>query len=148
VPLGMYKRGMSISLPNNKGSWISCSYNRSVAQQPDLTRVCHQVRDDTLPMFYGSNHFVLHGDYYGGASYRKWLRVIGPPNAALLRTVTLSLGVKPDTPSQREIIINGAEAIFQWLHSELGQHTKINAAWFQYDWPYLESVDILHTEPA
>ena len=143
----MYKYDMSISLPNNKGSWISYSYNRSVAQQPDLTQVCRQVRDDTLPMFYGSNHFVLNGDYYG-TSYRKWLRVIGPRNAALLRTVTLSLGVKPDTPSQREITINGAKAIFQWLHSELGQHTKINAAWFQYDWPYLESVDVLHTEPA
>jgi hypothetical protein len=143
----MYKCGRSISLPNNKGSWISCSYNRSVAQQPDLTRVCYQVRDDTLPMFYGSNHFVLDGDYYG-TSYRKWLRVIGPPNAALLRTVTLSLGVKPDKPFQREMTINGAKAIFQWLHSELGQHTKINAAWFQYDWPYFESVDVLHTEPA
>jgi hypothetical protein len=98
-------------------------------------------------MFYGSNHFVLDGDYHG-TSYRNWLRVIGPRNAALLRTVTLSLGVKPDTPSQREITINGAKAIFRWLHSEFGQHTKINAAWFQYDWPYLESVDILHTEPA
>jgi hypothetical protein len=64
----------------------TCSYNRSVAQQPDLTRVCHQVRDDTLPMFYGSNHFVLHGDYYG-TSYREWLRVIGPLNATLLRNL-------------------------------------------------------------
>lgn len=98
-------------------------------------------------MFYGSNHFVLDGDYYG-TSYRKWLRVIGPRNAALLRTVTLSLGVKPDNSFQREKTINGAKAIFQWLRSELGQHTKINAAWFQYDWPYLESVDVLQTEPA
>lgn len=95
-------------------------------------------------MFYGSNHFVLDGGY-DGTSYRKWLRVIGPRNAELLRTVTLSLWVKPDKPSQREITINGAKAIFQWLHSEFGQHTKINAAWFQYDWPYLESVDVLHT---
>jgi hypothetical protein len=143
----MSKYGMSISLPNNKDSCISCSYNRSVAQQPDLTRVCRQVRNDTLPMFYGSNHFVLNGDY-DWTSCRKWLRVIGPRNAALLRTVTLSLGVKPDKTSQGEITINGAKAIFQWLHSEFGQHTKINAAWFQYDWPYLESVDVLHTEPA
>ena len=141
----MYRDGMAISLPNNKGSSISCSYNRSVAQQPDLTRVCRQVRDDTLPMFYGSNHFVLDGDCYG-TSYRKWLRVIGPRNVALLRTVTLSLGVKPDKPCQREMTINDAKAIFQWLRSELRQHTEINVAWFRYDWPYLESIDVSHTE--
>lgn len=44
--------------------------------------------------------------------------------------------------------IDDAKAIFQWLRSELGQLTKINAAWFQYGWPYLENVDVLLTEPA
>lgn len=96
VPSGMCEYRITTSEPDGRGSRIQYHYNRSVAKQPDLTKVSPQIRADTLPMFYGTNHFVLRGDTYHGTSYRKWLKIIGPGNVALLRKVTLCLDVKPE----------------------------------------------------
>ncbi|OQN95559.1 hypothetical protein B0A48_18494 [Cryoendolithus antarcticus] len=141
VPLGMSYYSLVLSLPGTKSTRTIHSYNRSVAQQPDLTRVCRQVRAETLLVFYGTNHFVLNGDSHG-ASYRKWLRIIGPTSTALLRTVTLCLGKKPDRPDWQRQTIHFAKSVIQWLESELGQHATINVAWFQYHAPYFEDIDV------
>lgn len=144
VPRGMCVNSFSIYIPDKKTSY---NYERSVAQQPDLTRVCRQIRAETLPMFYGNNQFVLDGDYHD-TRYRKWLRIIGHKNAALLRTVTLCLGKKPDRPAWLRQTIDRAKATLPWLKSELGQHAKINVAWFQHYAPYFEDVDVSDSEPV
>lgn len=140
VPHGMSNYSLTISMPNEESSRTIYNYDRSVAQQPDLTRVCCQIRAETLPIFYGTNHFVLAGDSHG-TSYRRWLRIIGPGNAALLRNVTLCLGKRPDRPDWQRQTVDIAQPIVRWLESELAQHAKINVAWFQYHAPHLEDAN-------
>ncbi|SMR53267.1 unnamed protein product [Zymoseptoria tritici ST99CH_1E4] len=149
IPSGMHRES-SISMPDPidpRRERTSYSYSRSVAQQPDLTLVCRQVRDDTIPMFYGNNHFVLLGDYHA-SRLRKWLDIIGPSNVALLRTVTLSLGVKPHDVEAQTATVRMAKSTYQMLKESLSQETQLNVAWFDYHPPYLENVDTTSIEPA
>ncbi|SMQ51367.1 unnamed protein product [Zymoseptoria tritici ST99CH_3D7] len=152
IPRGFARNSFSMSTldhvdPRRPRTWTSYSYSRSVAQQPDLTRVCRQVRDDTLPMFYGNNHFVLLGDYHA-SRLRKWLDIIGPSNVALLRTVTLSLGVKPHDVEAQTATVRMAKSTYQMLKESLSQETQLNVAWFDYYPPYFENVDTTSIEPA
>ena len=34
--------------------------------QPNITRTCHQIRDETLPIFYGANAFYVVDNYWPG----------------------------------------------------------------------------------
>ncbi|KJX94448.1 hypothetical protein TI39_contig4193g00002 [Zymoseptoria brevis] len=150
IPSGMHRESHSISMPDPfdpRRERTSYSYSRSIAQQPDLTRVCRQVRDDTLPMFYGNNHFVLLGDYHA-SRLRKWLDIIGPSNVALLRTVTLSLGIKPQDVEAQTATVRMAKSSYQMLKERLGQETQLSVAWFDYYAPYFENVDTTSIESA
>lgn len=67
-------------------------------EQPALTKVSKEVRNDTLPIFYGSHSFLLtlfdrDADI---ASIFKWFRKIGKENAALLREVKIVVRTKGD----------------------------------------------------
>ncbi|KAK3711207.1 hypothetical protein LTR37_009801 [Vermiconidia calcicola] len=62
--------------------------------QPALTRVCKQMRSETLPMFYGSNTFKLYIDAEKGATpsfrvMRRWLRYIGAENRQWVEKVVV-----------------------------------------------------------
>ena len=63
-------------------------YVNDWAKQPALTRVSRQVRAETLPMYYGSNAFVVYADFqtagptFKGAQH--WLQHIGKSNGALI----------------------------------------------------------------
>ncbi|KAK4503187.1 hypothetical protein PRZ48_006615 [Zasmidium cellare] len=65
----------------------------SALTQPPLTRVSHLVRSDTLPMFYGDRQFYFtmfsSSSTQDGEAVLKWLKTIGPSNAALLRNVAV-----------------------------------------------------------
>ena len=60
-------------------------------EQPALTKVSKQVRDETLPIFYGSQSFLLtlFDREVDSASIFKWVRTIGKDNAGLLRKVSI-----------------------------------------------------------
>ncbi|KXS95724.1 hypothetical protein AC578_10757 [Pseudocercospora eumusae] len=64
------------------------------AKQPALTRVSRAIRQETLPMFYGQNRFVIwtHKPEHVKATCEKFLKTIGQSNAALLRTLVVSVG--------------------------------------------------------
>ncbi|KAK5006688.1 hypothetical protein LTR39_005595, partial [Cryomyces antarcticus] len=53
--------------------------------QPPLTRVCRQIRNESLPVFYGGNRFRLYRDRCPEYVFICWLRMIGNNNCALLR---------------------------------------------------------------
>jgi hypothetical protein len=67
-------------------------------EQPELTKVSKQVRNDTLPIFYGSHSFLftLFDREIDTASIFKWMRAIDKDNAALLREVKIVVRSKRD----------------------------------------------------
>lgn len=54
--------------------------------QPPLTRTCRAIREETLPIFYGLNRFVIkaYADN-DGLLARLWLTAIGAKNRSMLR---------------------------------------------------------------
>jgi len=54
--------------------------------QPDATKVCKQIRADTLPNFYGSHTFIftIFDIKEDGGSVTAWLETIGPKNTNML----------------------------------------------------------------
>ena len=67
-------------------------------EQPALTKVSKEVRNDTLPIFYGSHCFMftLFDRNTESASIFKWVRNIGKDSAALLREVKIVVRTKRD----------------------------------------------------
>lgn len=80
-----------------------CDYsgNEEWMEQPPLTRVCKQLRDETLPIYY-ANTFLLHVWDYGCTPNKTtgeitlyshgvldWLTAIGAKNRDLIRKVVL-----------------------------------------------------------
>lgn len=70
--------------------------SRKDITQPSLTRVCRQVRKESLPVFYGANVFAMpayraryEDPPIAGLStiVRDWLKAIGKKNRKLLRIV-------------------------------------------------------------
>ena len=62
--------------------------------QPALTRTCKAVREETLPVFYGSNSFKLysHHRYFQRKQYnwlRPWLEAIGRNNIDLMGRIVV-----------------------------------------------------------
>ncbi|TKA66978.1 hypothetical protein B0A49_07152 [Cryomyces minteri] len=57
--------------------------------QPPLMRLCRQVRNESLPIFYGGNIFRAFCDYIPASKFASWLRMIGNDNCALLRSVSM-----------------------------------------------------------
>ena len=63
-----------------------------IIQQPAITRLCREIRQDTLAMFYSQNTFLV--DMCGENSYpveatTKWLKGIGSQNRRLLKDLYL-----------------------------------------------------------
>ena len=52
-------------------------------QQPALTRTCSQIRQESLPVFYGGNIFFISCLRY--RPLIKWLAIIGAKNRSMLR---------------------------------------------------------------
>lgn len=75
-----------------------------LGKQPAITKVCRQLRQETLPIYYGANEFVIPAQVAWTqdawmarvrVSYplaKRWLRAIGPDNVRLLRHVTVLFG--------------------------------------------------------
>ena len=61
------------------------------AAQPALTRVCRQVRSETLPMFYALNQFDLHEHRCDFGYLISWMNAIGLHNGKQIRTVRMQL---------------------------------------------------------
>ncbi|KAK4892302.1 hypothetical protein LTR27_009136 [Elasticomyces elasticus] len=66
------------------------------AAQPPITRVSRQVREETLAMFNGVNHFLIelcpHKTAQGhvvAASGKSWLDAIGEKNVKMIKKVTI-----------------------------------------------------------
>lgn len=66
-----------------------------VCHQPPLTRLCRQIRNESLPVYYGNNVFIVD---YDDIHYRRgvqckietgWLRAIGPHNRRSLQKVNI-----------------------------------------------------------
>ena len=82
------------------------SYNEAV--QPSLTRVSRQIREDTLPIFYGVNDFIIHSEPPKIGHSKQWLRCI-EPNMRLLQR--LSFWIRYVTLTNNRSEYNGAICI-------------------------------------
>lgn len=70
--------------------------------QPAITKVCRQVRKETLPIYYGNNFLVDVEDRLTKGPVRinkicfpyalRWLKAIGPENRKLLQTISIKGG--------------------------------------------------------
>lgn len=58
------------------------------AVQPALTRVNRQVRDETLPIYYGCNDFILHTESGRYSHVHRWL-LCNEPHLLKLKRVSL-----------------------------------------------------------
>lgn len=79
----------------------------SGVEQPALTRVCKEVRDDTLLMFYGGTSFLftIFDRKIDTTSLFKWLRTIGKQNAGFLARIKIVVRNKKTTEYvQKELI--------------------------------------------
>lgn len=96
---------------------------RDGVEQPAITRVCKRVREDTLPMFYGSYKFLftLFDTKIDTASICKWMRTIGKNNTALLREVVVVVRSKAG--------LKFAENQHKPILKRLGLRTEDTAEW-------------------
>ena len=78
------------------------------ANQPPLTRVSRQIRQETLPVWYGGNDIVLHAEGGKADDARKWL-VRHEQHLPKLRQV--SFWIRYVTPANRYSSSNGAIAV-------------------------------------
>lgn len=75
------------AFPSEPSARVHGAHIEHGVEQPPLTKVCHQFRNDTLPIFYGTNSFMftIFDRKIDVASIFKWSKSIGPRNVALLR---------------------------------------------------------------
>ena len=72
--------------------------------QPSLTRTCHQIREETLPIFYGQNVFLTYAvtTNWSGASgaiprgSKSWVNAIGRENRRALKHLYIDSTEDPD----------------------------------------------------
>ena len=80
--------------PQNTITMLSnshCFRSEISAAQPTISRVCKQLRAETLPIFYSSNRFLAElGDPEDLATAKNWLLAIGDENVRHLRHLVLS----------------------------------------------------------
>ena len=71
------------------------------ASPPVLTRVCKQIRSETLVLFYGANTFNIHFGKVDGISFAKdvlkklykWVLKIGAAQRAMVKHVILNADI-------------------------------------------------------
>lgn len=96
------------SLRSNKTwsfCWLGCpagvhaAHIENGVEQPELTKVSRQIRNDTLPIFYGSHIFLftLFDRDVDATSICKWMSRIGRHNVSLLRKVIIVTRSKKNT---------------------------------------------------
>lgn len=69
-------------------------------EQPAITRVSRQIRQETLPIFYGANQFVIYmnirsherHDIVSVPGATAWFETIGPQNFKMLKSLVLYYG--------------------------------------------------------
>ncbi|KAK3075615.1 hypothetical protein LTR53_000953 [Teratosphaeriaceae sp. CCFEE 6253] len=67
-----------------------CFHSEVSASQPAISRVCHQLRHETLATFYSSNVFLAEvSDQADLETALRWLATIGESNVARLRHIAL-----------------------------------------------------------
>jgi len=75
--------------------WDSSTHYKLAKTQPALTRVCHEVRDETLPVYYARNHSIFDGSDYSQAwFFSRWVRIIGLSLVRLTR-ISFRFYLKP-----------------------------------------------------
>ncbi|KAI7552693.1 hypothetical protein KC331_g1717 [Hortaea werneckii] len=87
------------------------------AIQPSLLRTNRQIRQETLPLFYRSQTFILHSEGTKADYARRWL-VGNEPHLQKLRQI--ELWIRYTTPANRFTSSNGAVGItlYRDLHDE------------------------------
>lgn len=83
--------------------WQQVSYHE--ATQPPLTRANRQIRNESLPIFYGTNEIVLHTDGSKHDDTSAWLKCI---ERHLLKLTRLSLWVRYVTLTNMRPLASGA----------------------------------------
>lgn len=77
----------TLALTESGDNSISICRGSSHLSEPALTRTCNQIRQESLPVFYGTNRFF---DHLSGALYAvQWLQSIGVAHRHLLRCVSI-----------------------------------------------------------
>ena len=70
-------------------TWKRVKHQQSrIVAQPPITRVCRQLRQEALPLFYHLNRFELH-HLHRTACTRDWLVAIGDANRRAMGSLTL-----------------------------------------------------------
>lgn len=77
----VFHRSQSCNLTAANHSRGGRAFQHHVAQ-PSLTRTCQQIRNETLPVFYGSNWFLveLRPWMHAAVHTRTWLKAVLPKN--------------------------------------------------------------------
>ncbi|KAI7333552.1 hypothetical protein KC354_g18089 [Hortaea werneckii] len=78
------------------------------AVQPPLLYLNHQIRQESLPLFYSSQTFILHSEGIKADDARRWLRC-SEPHLPKLRQ--LEIWIRYTTPANRFTSSNGAVGI-------------------------------------
>ncbi|RMY65629.1 hypothetical protein D0864_12041, partial [Hortaea werneckii] len=87
------------------------------AVQPPLLRLNRQIRQETLPLFYSTQLFILHSERTKADDARRWLLC----NAAHLRRLQhLEIWIRYTTPANRFTSSNGAVGIALHRHRNEG----------------------------
>lgn len=91
---------------SNCSDWVYYAGNEQWIEQPSLTRVCRQIREETPPVYYSANGFMVNVFHFEHLDYlidhqdgkhvklysygiQAWLKAIGATNRASIKTLIL-----------------------------------------------------------
>ena len=95
------------------------------AIQPALTRVNRQTREQSLPLFYELNDFILHAETPKIVDTRRWLQCV---RSYLPRLLKLSLWIRYVTLTNDRSASNGAIAV-SLRRSKSDEQWKVDNEW-------------------
>ncbi|KAK5691508.1 hypothetical protein LTR97_011501 [Elasticomyces elasticus] len=70
-------------------AWPRWDTHEQILAQPAITRTCHALRVEILPLFYESHIRFRFDGLAGGVKRRVWLRAMGAANRRCLKNVEL-----------------------------------------------------------
>lgn len=98
----------------------------SLRCQPAITRVSQQIRQETLPVYYGINEFLAYGDDVQDVKY--WLKSISESNASMIKCFRLfqfdcNYAFDSETSNElaEELQLYGLPTSFVKLHDSWGR---------------------------
>ena len=80
-------------------------------KEPTILAVCHQIRNEALPIYYGHNTFAVDMDRLTDNCpfpyTAKWIRLIGGERASMLKNMQLYLrrGMIPSAPKTKKALM-------------------------------------------